>query len=161
MAFAGITGFASDESYIISLVGTFDVSGLVLAGIVLGTIGAVDDVTITQASAVWELHRAAPHLGPMELVRRGIRVGRDHVASMVNTLLLAYAGASMPLLIFFVLADQSLGTVVNSEVVATEVIRTLVGSIGVVAAVPFTTWLAAITAGRQPRDGAAHGHQTA
>ncbi len=147
MSFAAITGFASDESYIITLVGRFDVSGLILAGIVLGTIGAVDDVTITQASAVWELHTAAPRLGRLQLIQAGLRVGRDHVASMVNTLLLAYAGASMPLLIFFVLTDQSLGTVVNSEVVATEVLRTLVGSIGVVAAVPFTTWLAALSVG--------------
>jgi uncharacterized membrane protein len=85
-------------------------------------------------------------MGTGELIRSGLRVGRDHVASMVNTLLLAYAGASMPLLIFFVLAEQSLGTVINSEVVATEVLRTLVGSIGVVAAVPFTTWLAAVSA---------------
>jgi uncharacterized membrane protein len=160
MAFAGITGFASDESYIITLVGRFDVSGLVLAGIVLGTIGAVDDVTVTQASAVWELRRAAPGMGTVDLIRSGLRVGRDHVASMVNTLLLAYAGASMPLLIFFVLAEQSLGTVVNSEVVATEVLRTLVGSIGVVAAVPLTTWLAAVSApGGEPgrADGAPRG----
>jgi uncharacterized membrane protein len=77
------------------------------------------------------------------LFRSGMRVGRDHVASTVNTLLLAYAGASMPLLLFFVLAGQSLGTSLNTEIVAVEVVRTLVGSIGLVSAVPLTTWLAA------------------
>jgi uncharacterized membrane protein len=81
------------------------------------------------------------------LTRAGLRIGRDHVASTVNTLALAYAGAALPLLILFVLARQSLGTVVNSEVVATEVVRTLVGSIGLVAAVPITTWLAARVVG--------------
>jgi len=150
------TGLASDEAYILTLAGTFDVSGLVLAGVVLGSMGAVDDVTVTQASAVWEIKRARPDIPLRELIRAGLRVGRDHVASMVNTLLLAYAGASMPLLLFFVLADQSLGTVLNTEIVATEVVRTLVGSIGLVAAVPFTTWLAAVLA--DPDDAGGHGH---
>jgi uncharacterized membrane protein len=81
-----------------------------------------------------------------ELVRSGLQIGRDHVAATVNTLFLAYAGASMPLLILFILSRQSLSTVANGEVVATEIIRTLVGSIGLVAAVPITTWLAAYTA---------------
>jgi len=150
LGIAQLSGFASDESYILTLVGRIDISGLILAGVVLGTVGAVDDVTITQASAVWELQRARPGMSHLDLFRAGLRVGRDHVASMVNTLLLAYAGASMPLLIFFVLSNQSLGTVMNSEVVATEVLRTLIGSIGVVAAVPLTTWLAAATATNVP-----------
>ena len=90
---------------------------------------------------------------------RSLRIGRDHIGSMVNTLLLAYAGASMPLLLFFVLSDQSLGTVINSEVVATEVLRTLLGSIGLVAAVPATTWLASVTAADVgPEDLHDHGH---
>ncbi|HSG79611.1 MAG TPA: YibE/F family protein [Acidimicrobiia bacterium] len=153
---ADLTGFASDEAFILTIVGTIDLSGLVLAGVVLGSMGAIDDVTVTQASAVWEVKRAKPEISRIELVRAGLRVGRDHVASTVNTLLLAYAGASMPLLIFFVLSDQSLGTVLNSEIVATEVLRTLVGSIGLVASVPLTTWLAAVMAhdvGVEP-----HGH---
>jgi len=143
---ARFTGLVSEESSLLTLFGTIDVRGLLLAGIVLGTAGALDDVTVTQASAVWELKAANPALGVTDLFRRGLRIGRDHIASTVNTLLLAYAGASLPLMVLFVLSEQSLGTVANSEVVAVEAVRTLVGSIGLVAAVPFTTWLAATVA---------------
>ena len=141
---ARLTGFTSEEAILV-LVGTqnLDLGGMVLAGMVLGALGALDDVTVTQASAVWELRIANPVMSRWELYRAGLRIGRDHVASTVNTLALAYAGAALPLLLLFVLANQSLGTVANSEIVATEIIRTLVGSIGLVAAVPVTTWLAA------------------
>ena len=107
----------------------------------LGALGALDDVTVTQASAVWEVHGANPSLSSSDLYEAGIRVGRDHIVSTVNTLLLAYAGAALPLLLLFTLSEQPFGIVVNSEVVALEIVRTLVGSIGLVAAVPFTTWL--------------------
>lgn len=143
---AHFTGLTAEEAYVLTAAGGFDLSGLILAGIVLGALGAVDDVTVTQASTVWELHRVRPDLGTVALMRSGLRVGRDHVASTVNTLLLAYAGAAMPLLLFFVLANQSIGTVLNSEIVAVEVVRTLVGSIGLISAVPLTTWLAAVFA---------------
>jgi len=145
---ARFSGLAGEESLYLTLIGDIDVRGLLLAGIVLGALGALDDVTVTQASAVWELHRAG--LGRADLFKSGIRVGRDHIASTVNTLLLAYAGASMPLLLLFALSRQSLGVVANSEVIAVEITRTLVGSIGLVAAVPITTWLAAATASRSP-----------
>ena len=151
---AGFTGLVSEESSLLTLFEGIDVRGLLLAGIVLGSAGAIDDVTVTQASAVWELKATNPAMSPSDLFRSGIRIGRDHIASTVNTLLLAYAGASLPLLVLFVLSEQSLGTVANSEVVAVEIVRTLVGSIGLVAAVPFTTWLASITA--SARRG--HGH---
>lgn len=149
VAAARFTGLTTDEAFVLTIAGEFDLSGLILAGIVLGALGAIDDVTVTQASAVWEIHGVRPDLGKVELVRSGLKVGRDHVASTVNTLLLAYAGAAMPLLMFFVLADQSIGTVLNSEVVAVEVVRTLVGSIGLVVAVPLTTWLAAVFASEE------------
>ena len=155
VAAARFTGLTADEAFILTIAGELDLSGLILAGIVLGALGAIDDVTVTQASAVWELHHVRPDLGKAGLVRSGLKVGRDHVASTVNTLLLAYAGAAMPLLLFFVLADQSIGTVLNSEVVAVEVVRTLVGSIGLVAAVPLTTWMAAVFASE---DFAGHHH---
>jgi uncharacterized membrane protein len=121
-----------------------NLSGLILAGIVIGSLGVIDDVTVTQASAVWELRAADPRMDRSGLFRAGLRIGRDHIASTVNTLVLAYAGASMPLLVLFVLAQQSLGTVANGEVVATEIVRSLVGSIGLVATVPVTTWLASV-----------------
>ena len=124
---------------------TIDLRGLVLAGVVIGALGAIDDMTVTQVAAVGELHRANPRMGRPGLHRSAMRIGRDHVASTVNTLALAYAGASIPLLLLFVLSQQSLGSVANGEVVATEIVRTLVGSIGLVSAVPITTWLAVHT----------------
>ena len=150
VSFASFTGFTSDEASLLTFFEGIDVGGLLLAGIVLGAAGAIDDVTVTQASAVWELKAANPALRASGLFQRGLRVGRDHIASTVNTLLLAYAGASLPLLVLFVLSEQSLGTVANSEILAVEIVRTLVGSIGLVAAVPFTTWLAAVTADSRP-----------
>jgi uncharacterized membrane protein len=150
-ALAELSGFASEEALLVSQLGaTVDVSGLILAGIVLGAVGALDDVTVTQTSTVWELRLANPGLNGGPLLRAGLRVGRDHVVSSVNTLLLAYAGAAIPLLILFSLSDLGLGTVANSEIVATEIIRTLVGSIGLVAAVPITTWLASEVASSLP-----------
>ncbi len=140
---AEFSGLTVEEAFIITIAGHFDLSGLILAGVVLGALGAIDDITVTQASTVWELHAVRPDLGRRALVRSAMKVGRDHVASTVNTLLLAYAGAAMPLLLFFVLAGPSIGSVLNSEIVAVEVVRTLVGSIGLVAAVPITTWLSA------------------
>jgi uncharacterized membrane protein len=141
---AQLSGFASEEaSYLTLFSEELDFRGLILAGIVLGAMGALDDVTVTQASAVWELRAADPTMTPRRLFRSGLRIGRDHIASTVNTLVLAYAGAAMPLLALFALSEQSLGSLANSEAVATEIIRTLVGSIGLVAAVPLTTWLAA------------------
>ncbi len=143
VAAARFTGFAVEETSLLTFFGGIDVSGLLLAGIVLGAAGALDDVTITQAAMVWELQETNPTRDWRVHFRGALRVGRDHIASMVNTLLLAYAGASLPLLVLFVVAHQSLGTIANSEVVAVEIVRTLVGSIGLVAAVPLTTWLAA------------------
>lgn len=111
---------------------------------IIGALGVLDDVTVTQTSTVWELHRANPSAGVVGLYRAAMRVGRDHVASAVNTLVLAYAGAALPLLLLFALAGRRLADVLTAEDVAQEVLRTLVGSIGVVAAVPVTTLFAAV-----------------
>jgi len=141
-----LTGLGSDETGLISAtVGGIDLRGLLLAGIVIGSLGVLDDMTVTQSSAVWELHLANPATPSRELYRSGLRIGRDHIASTVNTLVLAYVGASLPLLVVYSLADSALGDVLTSEVVAQEVVRALVGSIGLVAAVPITTALAALT----------------
>jgi len=101
---ASFSGLTSEESFLLLAVPDLDLSGLILAGIVLGAIGALDDVTVTQASAVWEVHTANPALDSPALYESGIRVGRDHIVSTVNTLLLAYAGASLPLLLFFTIS---------------------------------------------------------
>jgi uncharacterized membrane protein len=156
MGLATLTGLASEEALVVSAVGAnVDLRGLILGGMIIGALGAIDDMTVTQASAVWELRAANPTGSSRHLMRRGMRIGQDHVASTVNTLVLAYAGASMPLLILFILSDQSAGTIANSETLATEIVRTLVGSIGLVASVPITTWLASrvATAPRTERRG--------
>lgn len=143
-----LTGMASEEaSFLQAASGRVNLEGLLLGGIIIGSLGVLDDVTVTQASAVWELHAANPALGPAGLYRSALRIGRDHVASTVNTLVLAYAGASLPLLILLAEADRRMADVLTGEVVAAEIVRTLVGSVGLVASVPITTALAAVVAG--------------
>ncbi|GHF69815.1 membrane protein [Streptomyces thermodiastaticus] len=145
IGWAALTGNTDDNTGLIhGLYPSIDMSGLLLAGIIIGSLGVLDDVTVTQTSAVWELHEANPSMGWRGLYRAGIRIGRDHIASVVNTLVLAYAGAALPLLLLFSVAGSSIGTVANSELVAEEIVRTLVGSIGLVASVPVTTALAAV-----------------
>ena len=138
------TGLASEEATFLNAVaGQVELDGLLLAGVIIGSLGVLDDVTVTQAAAVWELHLANPAYRVRELYASALRIGRDHIASTVNTLVLAYAGASLPLLVLFSLANRDLGDVLTGEVIAQEVVRTLVGSIGLVASVPITTALAA------------------
>jgi len=147
---AEFTGLGTEEASLLTIgAEKVDLAGLVLGGMVIGALGALDDMTVTQASAVWELRATNPRLSQGALSRSALRIGRDHVASTVNTLALAYAGAALPLLILFVQSRQSLGAVANSETVAIEIVRTLVGSIGLVASVPLTTWLAARVATAQ------------
>ncbi len=151
MEAAHFTGLGDEDASFLQLASTsIDLRGLLLGGVVIGALGVLDDVTVTQVSAVWELRQADPSLGHRDLYRAGLRVGRDHVASTVNTLVLAYAGASLPLLLLFTQLNQSLGDTVNGETVAVEVVRALVGSIGLVAAVPITTWLAAYVLAADP-----------
>lgn len=142
-AAAKFSGFATEEAVFVSLVETVDIGGLILAGAVLGAIGALDDITITQAATVLEVHEAGTRADTVDLYRRGLRVGRHHIASTVNTLFLAYAGAALPLILLYSLSGHRFDLLASSEVVAIEIVRTLVGSIGLVAAVPITTWLAA------------------
>ncbi|KUL26855.1 YibE/F family protein [Streptomyces regalis] len=153
---AALTGNTDDNTGLIhGLYPSIDMSGLLLAGVIIGSLGVLDDVTVTQTSAVWELHEANPTMGWRGLYRAGIRIGRDHIASVVNTLVLAYAGAALPLLLLFSIAQSSVGTVANSELVAEEIVRTLVGSIGLVASVPVTTALAAlVVSADRPEKGA-------
>ena len=137
-----LSGFATEESFYIEGVGDVDVRGLLLAGLVIGALGALDDMTVTQASVIFELRRSNPSSSRRQLFASGMRVGRDHVASTVNTLFLAYVGAALPLLLLFSVGQLPTVDIANSEIIATEIVRTLVGSIGLVASVPLTTWLA-------------------
>ncbi|OGO22088.1 MAG: hypothetical protein A2Y54_06840 [Chloroflexi bacterium RBG_16_51_16] len=125
--------------------------GLLLGGMIIGALGVLDDLVMTQASAVFELHQANPALGSRELFRSAMRIGQDHVAATVNTLVLAYAGASLPLFLMFSLARGDYGYLVNFSFIAEEIVRTLVGSIGLIASVPITTLLASFLARRFER----------
>jgi uncharacterized membrane protein len=151
VAATSLTGLASEEALNANFaVGGLSLRGLLLAGIIIGGLGVLDDVTMSQASLVAELHQANPTAGMAALVGSALRVGRDHIAATVNTLFLAYAGAALPLLILFVTGQDSLGTVATTEIVAVEVVRALCGSVGLIAAVPLTTLLAALVATEAP-----------
>ncbi|MEY9843192.1 YibE/F family protein [Streptacidiphilus sp. MAP5-3] len=144
-----LTGNTSDETaFVHSLFPGIQLPGLLLAGVVIGSLGVLNDVTVTQASSVWELHAADPQMSARALYRSGIRIGRDHIASTVNTLVMAYAGAALPLMLLFALSHRGIWQVATSEIVAEEVVRTLVGSLGLIASVPLTTALAAFIASR-------------
>jgi len=154
-----ITGFASEEAvYARFALGELDLRGIVLAGLIVAALGVLDDVTVSQASTVFAVHDADPSQSFVQLVARGMRVGRDHIASVVNTLFLAYAGASLGLLVLFSTSGLPVGEIVNSELVAVELVKTMVGSLGLLAAVPLTTVIAAATVVGSPRAASGHGH---
>ncbi len=156
-----LSGLASEDAQALRVTAqALDLRGLLVAGIVVGALGVLDDVTVTQVSAVAALKRANPRFRRVELYREAIRVGRDHVASTVNTLVLAYAGATLPLVLLFSQGARSAGRIVTSEIVAVEVVRMLVGSIGLILAVPITTALAAavLTGREEIHAGHDHGH---
>ena len=142
---ARFTGFTDDASFVLQALGPgIDPRGILLAGIVIGSLGVLDDVTVTQVSAVWELHEARPRASRRQLFTSALTIGRDHISSTVNTLFLAYAGAALPLLLLFSSINESVTNVSTREIVATEIVRALVGSIGLVASVPISTWLATL-----------------
>ena len=150
-----LTGLDEDTANLIRVLGHgVDARGLLLAGMIIGALGVLDDVTVTQTSAVWELRRANPALSARALYTAALRIGRDHISSAVNTLALAYAGAALPVLLTLALSGQSFGTLVTAQNVAQEVVRTLVGGIGLVAAVPITTAIAAVVARHDKIDSA-------
>ncbi len=144
---AALTGFSSEDAVIARFaVADLDLRGLVLAGLVISALGVLDDVTVAQASTVLALRRARPGATRREIIGQAMTVGRDHIASTVNTLVLAYVGASLALLLVFWTGGLPLADVLTSEIVAEEVVKTLVGSLGILAAVPLTTLLAASVA---------------
>ncbi|MPY98320.1 MAG: YibE/F family protein [Actinophytocola sp.] len=147
---AQLTGLDDQTSNLVAALGHgIDTQGLLLAGVVIGALGVLDDVTVTQASAIWELRRANPLLTWRDLYDAGVRIGRDHVASAVNTLVLAYAGAALPVLLYTAVSGVGFGTILTSQDIAQEILRTLAGSVGIVAAVPLTSVLAAVIVSRE------------
>ncbi len=139
-----LTGFASEEAVYLNLNnrGHIDIVGILLGGIMIGLLGVLYDVAIGQAISVEELHHIAPHISKGKIFRRALRIGREHIGALVNTLAIAYVGASLPLLLLFSQSSTSVSLLMNREIFATEIIRTLIGSIGLVLAVPVTTLLA-------------------
>lgn len=145
---ARFTGVADEGTGYLRFLGIeVDMSDLLLAGLVIGALGVLNDVTVTQTVAVWEVAAANENLGPRGLLASGMRLGREHVGATVNTLVLAYAGASMSVLMLLIVADQGYAQMLQQEEVAAEVVRALVGSLGIISAVPITTALAALAVG--------------
>ena len=140
---AHLTGFASEEAGFISVMtaGQVDVLALLFAGVMIGALGVLDDISIGQASVVEQLREANPNLKAWPLFWQSMKVGRDHVSSMINTLILVYAGASLPLLLLFFDSNKGFIDVIELEIVAEEIVRTLVSSLGLILAVPLTSFL--------------------
>ncbi len=144
---ARLTGMSEEAGFIVFELGqTVNLQGLVLGGIIIGSLGVLDDICVGQASAVFELANVNRELSWYRLFRSSLNIGRDHIAAMVNTLLLAYVGASMPLMLAFMLYPEPLWRRVNREPIAEEIVRTLVGSIGLILAVPITGLIASLSA---------------
>ncbi len=139
-----LSGFVSEEAGFLQQMkgGEINVRGLLLAGIIIGTLGILDDVSISQAGIIDQLKKANKKIKDKELFNRAMEIGRDHIASMVNTLVLVYTGAALPLLLLFINNPHPFMEIVNYEIIAEEIVRTLVGSIGLITAVPITTILA-------------------
>jgi uncharacterized membrane protein len=144
-----LTGVAGeDDQYLTALAGQISLPAVLLCGIVIASLGVLNDITVTQASAVWELHAADPTASAARLFAAAMRIGRDHIASTVYTLVFAYAGASLPVLLLIDISHAPLTGVLTSEPLAEEIARTLAGSIGLVLAVPLTTAVAVALARR-------------
>lgn len=143
-----LTGFASEEAGFLQAFkpGLINIKGLLLAGIIIGVLGVLDDITISQSAIVQQLKAANPKLKAGELYKKAMAVGKDHIASMVNTLVLVYTGAALPLLLIFIDNPHPFSEIVNYEIIADEIVRTLVGSIGLILAVPITTFIASFMA---------------
>jgi uncharacterized membrane protein len=154
---ARLSGFGSEHALFLNQLssGQVNMRGLLLGGMLIGALGVLDDLVITQSSVVFELQHAArggkEALPFWDLFRRGMRVGRDHVAATVNTLVLAYTGASLPMLLLFSMSSGDFGNLINLEYVTEEIVRTLVGTLGLIAAVPLSTGLATWLALNQER----------
>lgn len=158
-----LTGFSEDESVYLAIntKGALDATGLLLGGILIGLLGTLYDASISQAIAVEEIHLANPDLTKKEVYKRVIRMGREHIGALVDTLAIAYVGAALPLLLLiYSSTDLPLGALLNQEIFATEIVRIVIGSIGVILAVPATTYISTMMlVGKiKKRDGHTHSH---
>lgn len=147
---AKLTGFASEEASFLQIAkqGMINMKGLLLAGIIIGMLGILDDITISQSAIVFQLKEANSKLKFDDLYRQAMNVGQDHISSMVNTLILVYTGAALPLLLLFINNPQPFSEIINYELIADEIMRTLIGSIGLILSVPITTFIASIAASK-------------
>ena len=148
--FASLSGLGTEEAAFLQLQSTAIAfpEGILLAGIVLGAVGALDDVAITQAETVFELKEVNKRMKRKELYSRAMRIGRHHIASIVNTLILAYSGAALPLLLLFLGTNLPIVELLSTEAIAEELVRMLAGTIGLILTVPLATWFASFTATR-------------
>jgi uncharacterized membrane protein len=147
VSFAQLTGFADDTTTILNLTtgGTLNMHGLLLSAMIIGILGIVDDLAVTQVASVAELHRANSALSRKELYKRAMRIGREHFGAVVNTLFLAYAGAALPLLLLFALSPSSPWMLVNSEIIAIEIVRASVGGVALALVLPIATFLGVVS----------------
>lgn len=138
---AYLTGFSSEEAQMLTFIDeaqSIDIRGLLFAGIIIGTLGAVLDVGMSVASSMFELKKSVPNIKPMDLFNTGMNIGRDIMGTMVNTLILAYTGGALPLLLIFRAYEIPYEQIINMDLIATEVVRSLVGSLGLMTAIPLT-----------------------
>ena len=144
-----LTGLAQEEAVFLIGIGQVEINfrGLLLAGMIIGAIGVLDDIVVGQIESVARIKEANPKLPPKKVFNLAYKIGNTHLGAIINTLFLTYAGAALPLLLLFVLNREvglSFERAINTEAVTTEIVRTLVGSIGVIASMPIATFLAAI-----------------
>lgn len=138
-----MTGFSTEEAgFLFFEKSEISMIGILLAGIIIGTLGVLDDVTVSQSAIVFQIKNLDNKIKFKDLYFKAMKIGKDHIASMINTLVLVYAGASMPLLLLFINNPRPFSEIINYELIAEEIIRTLIGSIGLVLAIPITTILA-------------------
>ena len=148
--YAYLSGFGDENAmYLIQQAGSLDTRNLLIASIIIGTLGVLDDLVIGQASAVIQLHLANPNLTFRQRFRGSMNIGRDHIAATVNTLLLAYIGASLSMFLLFSINNVDLLRLLNINYISEEIVRSLVGTLGLFAAVPITTAVACLAVDKQ------------
>lgn len=144
-----LTGHSNDNYGNLEASGVkVSISGLILCGLIVGALGVINDITVTQASSIWELSASDPHASWRSLFTRGMRIGRDHIASVIYTLVFAYAGAALPILLIFSISGRTFHDLLTGDEIAGEIVRDLVGGTGILLAVPLTTLIAALVAAR-------------